>query len=66
MIAELGQVTLLGALLISLALGILPLIGASTGVDGMFPGYDEEDGYGMIASAEQDGQRIIAQELLPF
>jgi len=31
MIAELGQVTLLGALLISLALGILPLIGASTG-----------------------------------
>jgi len=31
MIAELGQVTLLGALLISVALGILPLIGASTG-----------------------------------
>ena len=31
MIAELGQVTLLGALLISLALGILPLIGASRG-----------------------------------
>ena len=31
MIAELGQVTLLGALLISLALGILPLIGASSG-----------------------------------
>jgi len=31
MIAELGQVTLLGALFISLALGILPLIGASRG-----------------------------------
>jgi len=31
MIAELGQVTLLGALLISVALGVLPLIGASTG-----------------------------------
>jgi cytochrome c-type biogenesis protein CcmF len=31
MIGELGQITLLGALLISLALGILPLIGASTG-----------------------------------
>jgi len=30
MIAELGQVALLGALLIALALGILPLIGAST------------------------------------
>jgi cytochrome c-type biogenesis protein CcmF len=31
MIAELGQVTLMGALLVALALGILPLIGASTG-----------------------------------
>jgi cytochrome c-type biogenesis protein CcmF len=31
MTAELGQVTLLGALLIALALGVLPMIGASTG-----------------------------------
>jgi len=31
MIAELGQIALLGALLISLALGILPMIGASRG-----------------------------------
>jgi serine-type D-Ala-D-Ala carboxypeptidase (penicillin-binding protein 5/6) len=37
-----------------------PLIGSATGVDGLFTGYDEKDGYGMIASAEQDGQRIIA------
>jgi len=31
MIAELGQVTLMGALLVTVALGTLPLIGASTG-----------------------------------
>lgn len=37
-----------------------PLVGLSIGADGMFPGYDEQDGYGMIASAERDGQRIIA------
>lgn len=37
-----------------------PLVGLSIGADGIFPGFDEEDGYGMIASAEQDGQRIIA------
>jgi len=37
-----------------------PLIGQTNGVDGLFTGFDEETGYGMIASAEQDGQRIIA------
>ncbi len=37
-----------------------PLIGSTVGVDGLFTGYDEKDGYGMIASAEQEGQRIIA------
>ena len=31
MIPELGQVTLMGALLIALIMGILPMIGASTG-----------------------------------
>ncbi|MEJ8573208.1 D-alanyl-D-alanine carboxypeptidase family protein [Microbaculum marinum] len=38
-----------------------PLIGLSIGVDGMFAGYDEQGGgYGMVASAVQDDQRIIA------
>ena len=37
-----------------------PLIGSTTGADGIFTGYDEEYGYGMVASAFQDGQRIIA------
>jgi cytochrome c-type biogenesis protein CcmF len=31
MVAELGQVTLVGALLVALALGIFPMIGAYTG-----------------------------------
>lgn len=37
-----------------------PIIGKTPGADGLFTGYDEEDGYGMIASADQDGQRMIA------
>lgn len=37
-----------------------PLIGLAIGADGIFTGYDEAYGYGMVASAEQDGQRIIA------
>lgn len=37
-----------------------PLIGQTIGADGLFTGFDNEDGYGMIASADQDGQRIIA------
>ncbi len=36
-----------------------PLVGQTIGVDGLLPGYDEADGYGMIASAVSDGQRII-------
>ena len=31
MIPELGQVTLMGALLIAFVMGILPMVGASTG-----------------------------------
>jgi D-alanyl-D-alanine carboxypeptidase (penicillin-binding protein 5/6) len=37
-----------------------PIVGQSTGGDGMFTGFDEEDGYGFVASADQDGQRIVA------
>lgn len=36
-----------------------PLVGQTIGVDGLLTGYDEADGYGMIASAVSDGQRII-------
>ncbi|TCT12368.1 D-alanyl-D-alanine carboxypeptidase (penicillin-binding protein 5/6) [Tepidamorphus gemmatus] len=36
-----------------------PLIGQTIGVDGLLTGYDETDGFGMIASAVLDGQRII-------
>ena len=31
MLPELGQITLIGALLVALTMGILPMIGASTG-----------------------------------
>ncbi len=37
-----------------------PLITSSIGVDGLFTGYQEGTGYGMVASAERDGQRIVA------
>ncbi|MCZ7596888.1 MAG: D-alanyl-D-alanine carboxypeptidase, partial [Gammaproteobacteria bacterium] len=36
-----------------------PLISQSIGADGLLTGYDEADGYGMIASAVADGQRVI-------
>lgn len=37
----------------------IPLVGGGLGVDGLVAGYDEETGFGMVASAEKDGQRIL-------
>lgn len=36
------------------------LLSRSIGADGMKTGYTEQSGYGMVASAKQDGRRIIA------
>jgi serine-type D-Ala-D-Ala carboxypeptidase (penicillin-binding protein 5/6) len=36
-----------------------PLVFSEIGVDGMKTGYIKEAGYGMVASAERDGQRLI-------
>lgn len=37
-----------------------PLLGAALGVDGFATGFVKESGYGFVASAEQNGQRLIA------
>lgn len=37
-----------------------PLLGSSLGVDGFMTGSTKESGYGFVASAEQNGQRLIA------
>lgn len=37
-----------------------PLFGSSLGVDGLMTGSTKESGYGFAASAEQNGQRLIA------
>lgn len=37
-----------------------PLLGSSLGVDGFVTGSTKEAGYGFVASAEQNGQRLIA------
>ncbi len=37
-----------------------PLHGSSLGVDGLMTGSTKESGYGFVASAEQNGQRLIA------
>jgi D-alanyl-D-alanine carboxypeptidase (penicillin-binding protein 5/6) len=36
-----------------------PLLGSSLGVDGFVTGSTKESGYGYVASAEQDGRRLI-------
>lgn len=36
-----------------------PLLGKGLGVDGMKTGYTAESGYGIVISAERDGQRLI-------
>ncbi len=36
-----------------------PLLGMDLGVDGLKTGYIKEAGYGMVASAKQDGRRVI-------
>jgi D-alanyl-D-alanine carboxypeptidase (penicillin-binding protein 5/6) len=36
-----------------------PLVFADIGVDGMKTGYIKESGYGLVASAQRDGQRLI-------
>jgi D-alanyl-D-alanine carboxypeptidase (penicillin-binding protein 5/6) len=36
-----------------------PLLGSSLGVDGMMTGSTKESGYGFVAAAEQNGQRLI-------
>jgi D-alanyl-D-alanine carboxypeptidase (penicillin-binding protein 5/6) len=36
-----------------------PLLDTGIGVDGMKTGFIKESGYGIVASAEQDGQRLI-------
>ncbi len=37
-----------------------PLLGLDIGADGMATGYTDESGYGLVASAERDGRRLIA------
>ena len=37
-----------------------PMLGSSLGVDGLVTGSTKETGYGFVASAEQNGQRLIA------
>jgi D-alanyl-D-alanine carboxypeptidase (penicillin-binding protein 5/6) len=37
-----------------------PMFGSSLGVDGLMTGSTKESGYGFVASAEQNGQRLIA------
>ena len=37
-----------------------PLLGLVAGVDGLQPGYTKDAGYGIVASAKQDGRRLIA------
>lgn len=37
-----------------------PLLGSSLGVDGFVTGSTKESGFGFVASAEQNGQRLIA------
>jgi serine-type D-Ala-D-Ala carboxypeptidase (penicillin-binding protein 5/6) len=37
-----------------------PLVGLVAGVDGLQPGFSKEGGYGIVASAKQDGRRLIA------
>ena len=36
-----------------------PLVYGSAGADGLKTGYTEESGYGLVGSAERDGQRVI-------
>ena len=36
-----------------------PIIAQGIGADGLMPGFAEDTGYGMVASATMDGQRII-------
>ena len=36
-----------------------PLIGRSTGVDGLASGFAEESGYALVASAERNGRRVF-------
>ncbi|MCY4032549.1 MAG: D-alanyl-D-alanine carboxypeptidase [Hyphomicrobiales bacterium] len=36
-----------------------PLLGSGMGVDGLKTGHTEESGYGLVASARKDGQRLI-------
>ena len=36
-----------------------PLVYGSVGADGLKTGYTEESGYGLVGSAERDGQRVI-------
>ena len=36
-----------------------PLLGANIGADGLKTGHTEESGYGLVASAERDGRRLI-------
>lgn len=36
-----------------------PLLGKVKGVDGLKTGYTEESGYGLVVSAEREGQRLI-------
>jgi D-alanyl-D-alanine carboxypeptidase (penicillin-binding protein 5/6) len=37
-----------------------PLLGLVPGVDGLQPGFTKDAGYGIVASANQDGRRLIA------
>lgn len=36
-----------------------PLLGSFPGADGLKTGHTEESGYGLVASAERDGQRVV-------
>src|SRR5690606_3907506 len=36
-----------------------PLLGSFPGADGLKTGHTEASGYGLVASAERDGQRVI-------
>ncbi len=37
-----------------------PLLGSALGIDGFMTGFTKDSGYGFVASAEQNGQRLIA------
>ena len=37
-----------------------PLINLVAGIDGLKTGYIKESGYGIVASAKQEGRRLIA------